>query len=252
MYGVINGQTINGSGVDAQSGAVSGFSDTTIGSPTTSSVCAAATIEPATEIPRAYFAFNQWLFANPNPPRTLFGLGYGILPILTSTQNLTGGGVGFRPTSFGVASASGEGTYPATGFGVGNYGTPKVTIRQAVVGLSATQLGGPNAVGAGRVSGWRPTVFGAPFGSGVRVASTIAPRTRFGVPRTSRPNVYEARTVRLTRFGHPSGRKFFGQQTQGWQSSVLGDPTGFSVHKSLSVPTSCRMGRPKVVRSPLC
>lgn len=224
----------------------------TVPSPRLVMVRGAESFHPSTVVSPAYYSFNQWLLGAGAHFQARFGPGW-VSQAVPVGESYTVRATGFRPTKFGAASVAAPVAQQATGFAVGAYGLPTVRAshgHQSAAGSAA--LGTPNAVLKGVASGWRSTTIPKPWGSYVRVAASVAPRPRFGTAKAIQPGTYTAYTFRPARFGNPRSSVTFGLPATGWVAAVLGTPLGYSALKARMSSPSARMGRPTLMRTPLC
>lgn len=292
MFGVINGQEINGvSGapeyiavgflatqfgtpnspypVTVTASAVA--ANTSFGVPAWATLCEASSIEPVAIIPQAFWAFDQ--YTQPDGFLNTARFGQAVVSNFVPFAPLahqTAAAQSWQSGAFGTPSAPTNVTglaaplVPIDRIGIPQvilaysftrYGTPtaRTTLAADTIGTNIS-LGTPSAVLSGRAASIQSTAFGEPLSASGRLASPVNRRAMFGVPRATKTRDHRAYGLNCgRRFGQPQAFNRINYPAQGLPPTVMfGTIQALQVHRARPMAPDSQFGDPLLLRSPTC
>lgn len=158
---------------------------------------------------------------------------------------------GFRSTAYGTPTGFSDRTVVADGFTSSAYGTPRSVVVTHAESAKSTAFGAPMAGAITYAQGFKTTGLGSPTTQRTQFASSTYRPTRFGLPRAVRPDCYQAHGVCTTRLGHP--RLSFAKIASSVEPTVaFGLPSASFAYRAQHIPPTSRVGKPRLIRTPLC
>jgi hypothetical protein len=141
----------------------------------------------------------------------------------------------------------------ATGSIFGEAGNPRVGKSYSVSGAQDTAFGTHTCSKRGRATGQRDTFFGQPSNRRALPAVGTYQPTRWGKPKTVRPDIYKAYSLSpRTWVSVPKGTRRFNYQTSGSLIIKYGAHSSHETHLVTMLPPNTRLGKPLLRRAPLC
>ena len=254
MYGLINGQAINGVG----------DLNTTLPATGIAPTWAAGTTIYLQRSPAASLGVIT-NFGTPSHPslQTCDADGFLIdlrgrpiagIPISTPTIHRSVSVSGAVMTSFGSATTDSPVTVPANGATSPAFGVPTFAFGQRATDIEpVTLFGGATARVTGRSVGSKTTVFGAPTSARTQATASTYRATRWGTPDTERSDTYLARGLyNPARFAQPAARRLNGFAASGATSTQLGTPACYLRYRALHTAPACRFGKPLMLWGTPC